>query len=149
MTPQLPCPPLCQVASLGCRQRLLQSLIAAWPRRPDSQLSLSTGRQGVLQRVCTAVDERAAVAGTSMAGTLWHGLKVAFEQVQTSSHVPAECAFGGGGGARLAGGGPRLGAAHTCPLRQDAWRAAPPPCCRRMAWATACGASGSSCWLQS
>ncbi|KAL4422562.1 hypothetical protein ABPG75_008759 [Micractinium tetrahymenae] len=69
-----------QVAGLGCRQRLLQSLIAAWPRRNDSQLSLSTGRQGVLQRVCSEVDEREAAGGASMAGALWHGLKVAFDQ---------------------------------------------------------------------
>ncbi len=74
--------PLFQVVSLGCRQRLLQSVIAAWPRRPHSQLSVSTGRQGVLQRACSEMDARAAAAGASMAGTLWHGLKVAFEQVR-------------------------------------------------------------------
>lgn len=77
--------PLPQVASLACRQRLLLSLIAAWPRRQDSQLSLSTERHAVLQRVCTEVEMQRALpslgGSSSMGGALWHGIKVAFEQV--------------------------------------------------------------------
>ncbi len=75
-----------QVASLPTKQRLLQSLIAAWPRRTESQLGLTTPRTGLLQRACTTVDEwRAAAERSSRAGSagdvLWHGIKVAFEEV--------------------------------------------------------------------
>lgn len=90
------------MASLATKQRLLSSLIAGWPRRLDSQMALTTGRSGVLQRVCTAVEEGQAAAasgggaegrgsadGASSAGgrrrsigsVLWHGVKVAFEEV--------------------------------------------------------------------
>ncbi|PRW20575.1 E3 ubiquitin- ligase HUWE1 [Chlorella sorokiniana] len=74
-----------EVSSLPTKHRLLQSLIAAWPRRSESQLGLTTPRTGLLQRACTTVEEwQAAAERSSRAGSvadvLWHGIKVAFEE---------------------------------------------------------------------
>lgn len=81
-------PPPAQVASLPTKQRLLQSLIAAWPRRAESQLGLTTPRTGLLQRACSTVEEWQAAAerssrSGSVADVLWHGIKVAFEEVSS------------------------------------------------------------------
>ncbi|KAI3430304.1 hypothetical protein D9Q98_004900 [Chlorella vulgaris] len=70
-----------QLASLGCKHRLLRNLISPWPRKRDSLLVLSTGRQNVLQRACAVVEEQQDAMGHhSMAAVLWHGIKVAFSQ---------------------------------------------------------------------
>lgn len=81
-------PPLAQVASLPTKQRLLQSMIAVWPRRAESQLGLTTPRTGLLQRACSTVEEWQAAAerssrSGSVADVLWHGIKVAFEEVSS------------------------------------------------------------------
>ena len=135
-----------QVASLPTKQRLLQSLIAAWPRRTESQLGLTTPRTGLLQRACTTVDEwRAAAERSSRAGSagdvLWHGIKVAFEEVGRRGAEPV---------ARLCGLVAIIHAiAEGWTVEADYFHAPMRACCRKMGLATACGASGSACWPKS
>jgi hypothetical protein len=47
---------LLQVASLPTKHRLLQSLVASLERQGGSRLEVVTARRGVLQAVCSAVD---------------------------------------------------------------------------------------------
>lgn len=146
-------PPL-QVASLATKHRLLQSLAAAWPRRLDGQLALASGRRGVLQALCSAVEERQAAgagehAAGSIGGALWHGLKVAFDQVWLG--LVAGCAPGCLLLRRHSG---RVsGRLPVCKSAVATYRnrTRPPLLTARRStvWATACGASGFSCWQQS
>ena len=141
-----------EVASLASKQRLLLSLAAAWPRRRDGQLALNSGRSGLLQRVCSRLEERQLSAcgdhsGRSMGGALWHGIQVAFEEVRPGGqgccwpgllHLPlpvatrAECLFYR-----------PVCPALPCPALPC------PPICRSPPLAMACGANGSACWLPS
>ena len=87
----LPAPP--QVAGLATKHRLLHSLVAAWPRRGDRQLLLTSGRTGVVQALCNAVEERAPAVGDhstpSMGGVLWHSINVSFYQIRRGSACDA------------------------------------------------------------
>lgn len=49
--------PHLQVVSLQTKQRLLQGLVLSWQRSRERQLRLVTGRERVLQAVCSAVEE--------------------------------------------------------------------------------------------
>ena len=77
-----------QATGLACKQLLVQSVAGAWPPRREGMLALATGRSGVLQRVCSAVEEApAAQGGRGFGAVLWHGIRVAFDEVRGAGWV--------------------------------------------------------------